>query len=68
MADAHRLIEEFQEATTSNIARQLLDRALTVAEQDKWYQALRLIRHVVRHEASVLGLDPAPGAAFPPAT
>ncbi len=58
MADAHRLAGEFQEATTSNMARQLLDRALMLAEQDDWYQALRLVRHVMRHEAAVLGLDP----------
>ena len=61
MADAHRLAEDFQEATTSNMARQLLERALMLAEQDDWYQALRLVRHVMRHEAAVLGLDPATG-------
>ncbi len=57
MADAHRLIAEFQDATTSNMARQLLDRALALAERDEWYMALRLVRHVMRHEAAVLGLD-----------
>ena len=62
MADAHRLAVEFQEATTSALARQLLERALTLAEQDEWYQALRLVRHVIRHEAAVLGIDAASGA------
>ncbi len=57
LADAHRLVAEFQEATTSVMARQLLERALAMAEQDEWYQALRLVRHVMRHEATVLGLD-----------
>ncbi|MGG5808885.1 flagellar biosynthesis repressor FlbT [Falsiroseomonas sp. CW058] len=66
MADAHRLVAEFQEATTSNMARQLLERALALAEQDEWYQALRLVRHVMRHEAAVLGLDPASGTPLPP--
>lgn len=66
MADSHRLVAEFQEATTSNMARQLLERALALAEQDEWYQALRLIRHVMRHEATVLGLDPASGVPLPP--
>ncbi|MGG5817560.1 flagellar biosynthesis repressor FlbT [Falsiroseomonas sp. HW251] len=66
MADAHCLIAEFQEATTSNMAKQLLERALTLAEQDEWYQALRLVRHVMRHEAAVLGLDPVSGAPLPP--
>ena len=65
MAEAHRLAAAFQEATTSNMARQLLERALTLAEQDEWYQALRLVRHVMRHEAAVLGLDPATGQPVP---
>lgn len=65
MADAHRLSEEFQEATTSNMARQLLERALMLAEQDDWYQALRLVRHVMRHEAAVLGLDAVSGQPLP---
>ncbi len=67
MADAHRLVGEFQEATTSDMARQLLDRALALAEQDEWYQALRLVRHVMRHEAAVLGLDPNTGTKLPAA-
>jgi flagellar protein FlbT len=66
MADAHRLVAEFQEATTSNMARQLLERALALAEAEEWYQALRLVRHVMRHEAAVLGLDPVSGAKLPP--
>jgi flagellar protein FlbT len=66
MADAHRLVAEFQEATTSNMARQLLERALALAEGEEWYQALRLLRHVMRHEATVLGLDPATGEKLAP--
>ena len=42
----------------------LLERALTLAEQDEWYQALRLVRHVIRHESAVLGLDPTSGAVL----
>ena len=61
MASAHQLVAEFQEATTSNMARQLLERSLALAEQDEWYQALRLVRHVMRHEAAVLGPDPNTG-------
>lgn len=61
LAAAHRLAAEFQEATTSAMARQLLDRALSLAEAEEWYAALRLVRHVMRHEAAVLGLDPATG-------
>jgi len=29
-------------------------------------QALRLVRHVMRHEAAVLGLDPNSGTPLPP--
>ncbi len=65
MADAHRLVAEFQEATTSDMARQLLERSLALAEQDEWYQALRLVRHVMRHEATVLGLDVQTGLPVP---
>ncbi len=65
LADAHRLVGEFQEATTSVMARQLLERALAMAEQDEWYQALRLVRHVMRHEATVLGLDVQTGLPVP---
>ena len=52
---------EFQEATTSAMARDLLDRALTLAESDDWYAALKLVRVVMRHEAAALGRDPATG-------
>jgi flagellar protein FlbT len=65
MADAHRLVAEFQAATTSNMARQMLERALALAEAEEWYQALRLVRHVMRHEAAVLGLDPGTGEKLP---
>lgn len=53
---ARQLIEEFQGATTSGIARELLDRALAAAEADECYQALKLVRRVIRHEDAVLGI------------
>ncbi|MBX6374100.1 MAG: flagellar biosynthesis repressor FlbT [Acetobacteraceae bacterium] len=52
---AQRLISEFQAATTSSLARALLDRALAAAEADECYVALRLVRRVIRHEEAVLG-------------
>jgi flagellar protein FlbT len=58
---ARALIAEFQEATTSGLARQLLDRALMLAESDDWFAALKHVRIVMRHEAAVLGLDAATG-------
>ena len=55
---ARDLIGEFREATTSNMVRDLLDRALHAAEADQCYQALKLARRVMRHEEVVLGLPP----------
>ncbi|CAH0309485.1 flagellar biosynthesis repressor FlbT [Roseomonas sp. CECT 9278] len=55
---ARRLIADFQAATTSTLARDLLDRALSAAESDECYQALKLTRRVMRHEEVVLGVAP----------
>ncbi len=59
---ARQLIEEFQEATTSAQARDLLRQALELADGDDCYQALKLARRVMRHEDEVLGLAPAVSA------
>ncbi len=59
---ARRLIADFQAATTSALARDLLDRALAAAEADECYQALKLVRRVMRHEEIVLGIAPVGGA------
>lgn len=53
---ARDLIAEFQGATTSVIARDLLGQALVAAEADDCYQALKLTRRIMRHEEEVLGL------------
>ena len=55
---ARRLIAEFKGATTSALAREILDRALVAAEADDCYQALKLTRRIIRHEDSVLGRPP----------
>jgi flagellar protein FlbT len=55
---SRNLISEFREATTSDMVRDLLDRALKAAEADQCYQALKLARRVMRHEEVVLGLPP----------
>ena len=55
---ARALIGEFQQATTSALAREVLRRALELAEADDCYQALKLARRVMRHEEEVLGLPP----------
>ncbi len=55
LLDARRLIAEFQAATTSPLAREILERALVAAESDDCYAALKLARRIIRHEDAVLG-------------
>ena len=55
---ARRLITEFKEATTSQSARDILDRALAAAEADDCYQALKLTREIIRHEDAALQRSP----------
>lgn len=62
MDAARVLITEFQMATTSALAREMLRQALVLAEGDDCYQALKLARRVMRHEEEVLGLAPMPPA------
>jgi len=58
---ARQLIAAFKEATTSNLAREILDRALASAEADDCYPALKLTRRIIMHEDAVLGRSqPAP--------
>ncbi len=59
---ARELIADFHAATTSALARDILDRALAAAEADDGYQALKLARRIMRHEAAVLG-PPAPSCS-----
>jgi flagellar protein FlbT len=54
LESARQLIADFKEATTSPLAREILDRALQAAEADDCYQALKLTRRIIRHEDSVL--------------
>ena len=51
---ASDLIEQFKTATTSALAREILDRALALAEADECYQALKLAKRIMRHESAVL--------------
>ena len=52
---AREFIAVFKDSTTSPLAREILDRALAAAEGDNCYQALKLVRRIMRHEDSVLG-------------
>lgn len=59
LLDSRRLIAEFQAATASPMAREILERALSAAEQDDCYAALKLARRIIRHEDAALGRAPA---------
>lgn len=66
LAAARELIAAFNSATSSGLAREILDRALAAAEADDCYQALKLTRRIMRHEDAVLGRpppEPAPSRA-----
>lgn len=55
---ARHLIDAFKTATTSSLARDILDRALAAAVADDCYQALKLTRRIIVHEDAVLGRAP----------
>lgn len=52
---ARTLIAQFSAVTTSSLAREILQRALALAEADQCYHALKLARRIIRHEDAVLG-------------
>jgi flagellar protein FlbT len=55
LATARELITAFKAASTSALAREILDRAMGLADADDCYQALKLVRRIIRHEDTVLG-------------
>ena len=55
LATAHELIVAFKAATTSALAREILDRAEAAAADDDCYLALKLTRRIINHEDTVLG-------------
>ncbi len=57
LAAARELIDAFKSSTTSELARDILDRATAAAEADDCYRALKLVRRIMRHEDTVLGRD-----------
>jgi flagellar protein FlbT len=69
LAAAHELIAAFKAATTSALAREILDRAEAAAAEDNCYLALKLARRIINHEDTVLGRPPATQDPFvPPAS
>ncbi len=53
LVSAHSLIEAFKGATTSALAREILDRAMQLAREGACYEALKLARRIIRHETAV---------------
>ena len=58
LATARELAAAFRTATTSPLAREIIERAIAAAEADDCYQALKLARRIIRHEDAVLGRLP----------
>lgn len=54
LESARELIGAFKEATTSAMAREMLDQALGAVEAGDCYRALRLAQRVIQHEDAVL--------------
>ena len=63
---ASDLIAEYKTTTTSALAREILDRSLVAAVADDCYQALKLVRRIIRHEDNILGRSDS--ATFSPAS
>jgi len=66
LTSAHELIVAFKAATTSELAREILDRAEAAAAADNCYLALKLTRRIINHEDTVLGRSPPALPAFVP--
>lgn len=58
LTTAHELIAAFKAATTSALAREILDRAEAAAAEDNCYLALKLARRIMNHEDTILGRTP----------
>jgi len=55
LAQVRATVADFRAATTSALARDILDRLLSLVEADECYAALKLTRRIIRHEDTVLG-------------
>jgi flagellar protein FlbT len=62
---ARELIGAFKQATTSPLACEILDRALSAAGADDCYQALKLARRIIQHEDTILARPPEAATATP---
>lgn len=57
-AAAQRLCDEFAQATTSRTVVHILTTVMQAVEQDRCYEALKLVARVMRHEEAVLNARP----------
>ena len=55
LGQARGLAQDFADHTTSGLARHLCAEAISAAEDDDGYRALKYARRLVQHEAAVLG-------------
>jgi len=55
MVQVRATVADFRDATTSVLARDILDRVLCLVETNEHYAALKLTRRIIRHEDTVLG-------------
>jgi flagellar biosynthesis repressor protein FlbT len=62
----HELIVAFKAATTSELAREILDRAEDAAVNNNCYLALKLARRIINHEDTVLGRTRPESESFVP--
>ena len=57
---ARELCAQFAAHTTSRLAVDILDQAMLAVSHDRCYEALKLLRHIIRHEDAVLASFAAP--------
>ncbi len=55
---ARDFCEAFAHHTTSALAVEILNNAIRAMDEDRCYDALKLVRRIIRHEDAVLGVKP----------
>jgi len=60
---ARELCNAFATHTTSGLARDILENAMRAVEEDRCYDALKLVRRIIRHEDAVSGRAATPAPA-----
>lgn len=54
--EAHSLIAQFKAGTKSRLAIEILDKIMALVEAQQCYEALKLARRVMQHEAAMLNV------------